>query len=729
MGLGTAAAEESELHADRKPIPSPEELKKLPKDGGPEFNRLVFEKSPYLLQHARNPVDWYPWGEEAFKKARDDDKPVFLSIGYSTCHWCHVMEQESFQDKEVADLLNKHFVPVKVDREERPDIDRVYMTVVELQTGSGGWPMTVLMTPDAKPFFARTYVPKRGRLGRPGLLDLLSHFGEAWKRDRRKLLEAGDAATAALAKATTGSPGPAPAEKALHTAYDQLAAGFDREYGGFGGAPKFPAPHTLSFLLRYWKRTGKADALEMAEKTLTAVRRGAIYDQIGFGVHRYAEDRAWVAPHFEKTLYDQALLAMANIEAFQATGKEDYARTAREVFTYVLRDMTSPEGGFYSAEDADSEGEEGRFYLWRPQELREILGQNLAALIIRTFDVSETGNFLDPATEKTTGKSVFRLKEPLDQVATETGIPPEELQGALHCARRLLLDVRGKRVRPLRDDKILADWNGLMIAALAKGTQALNAPEYAQAARKAADFILANVRRPDGRLLKRHCRGEAGLPAHLDDYAFLVWGLLELYEATFEVRYLREALVLQGLMLKHFWDDKAGGLFLTADDGEKLLVRSKVFLDGAIPSGNSVAALNLFRLARITGNTDYAERAEAILKAFASPLGTKPYANAQLLAALDFLLGPSFEVVIAGKPDSQDTKEMLRALRRPFVPNKVVLFRPDDQEDPPICEVAPFTKVQTSIKGAATAYVCRDFACKQPTTDIGAMLDSLVGPR
>ena len=724
---GIGLANGSESHPQPRSIPSPEELKELPKDGGPAYNRLVFEKSPYLLQHAGNPVNWYPWGEEAFQRARKENKPIFLSIGYTTCHWCHVMERESFEDEEVAALLNKYFVSVKVDREERPDIDHVYMTVTQAMTGGGGWPMTVVLTPDRKPFFAGTYFPKKGRmgLGRPGMMDLIPQLGEAWKKDHDKILEHADNVTQALARLAGGAPGDAMGAEDLETAYGQLAERFDPKHGGFGRAPKFPTPHNLSFLLRYWKRTGKPRALEMVEKTLTEIRLGGMYDHLGLGVHRYSTDPEWLLPHFEKMLYDQALLAIANLEAYQATGKEKYARTAREIFTYVLRDLTSPEGGFYSAEDADSEGEEGKFYVWRPKEVREILGKEDGDLFAEVHNIVEGGNFRDQATGEKTGDSIPHLRKELSAIARQRDLEESALTARLESARQKLFAVREKRTHPQKDDKILTDWNGLMIAALAKGAQALDAPEYRKAAQKGADFILDKLRGDDGRLLKRYRQGEAGLPAHLEDYAFMVWGLLELYEATFDVRYLREGIALNGAMLEHFWDEADGGLFMTADDGEKLLVRGKDVYDGAIPSGNSVAALNLVRLSRITGKTGYEERAAGIMKAFSGTVAGQASAHTQLMVALDFLVGPACEVVVAGAAGAEDTREMLAALRRPFVPNKVVLFRPAGTEAPAITRIAPYTKAQTSIGGAATAYVCRGFACERPTTDREAMLRSL----
>ncbi|MBI2191035.1 MAG: thioredoxin domain-containing protein [Planctomycetes bacterium] len=716
---GTANGDEIP-HA-RKPIPPPEELAKLPKDGGPEYNRLVFEKSPYLLQHAGNPVDWYPWGDEAFEKARQENKPIFLSIGYTTCHWCHVMEHESFEDEEVARLMNQHFVCIKVDREERPDIDQVYMTVTQAMTGSGGWPMTVVMTPDRKPFFTGTYFPKEGRMGMRGMLQLLPALARAWSGEREKVLQAADHVASALSQWTRGAPGGGLHPATLDTAFRQLEARYDPERGGFSRAPKFPVPHNLSFLLRYGKRTGNPKALEMVEKTLAALRLGGVYDQIGFGTHRYSTDPVWLVPHFEKMLYDQALLAIANLEAWQATGKKFYARTAREIFDYVLREMTSPEGGFYSAEDADSEGEEGKYYLWTPQEVVQVLGEENGKLFNRVFHIVEGGNFKEEASGRKGARSIPHLVKPIPDIARDLQWAEDELQKRLEESRQKLLAAREKRVHPQKDDKVLTDWNGLMIAALALGGRTLEDAPYTAAAEKAANFVLSKLRRNDGRLLKRYRQNEAALPAHLEDYAFMVWGLFELYQSTFDVRYLREAISLNNLMLKHFWDPQDGGLFQTADDGEKLLVRSKDIYDGAIPSGNSVAALNLVRLGRLTANPDYEKNAEGIMKAFSDGVDRQASGHTQLLIALEFIEGRSYEIVIAGDPEREDTRAALRALWRPFLPGKVVLLRPDGDASA-ITDIAPYAKSQQSIQGAATAYVCQNFACKLPTTDIQEML-------
>jgi len=720
----TGAEPEPETHM-RTPLPSREEIEQLPADGGDEFNRLIHESSPYLLQHARNPVDWYPWGDEAFERARAEDRPVFLSIGYSTCHWCHVMERESFEDTEVAALLNEYFVAIKVDREERPDIDAVYMAVAQVTTGSGGWPLTVLLTPDREAFFAGTYFPKHGVYGRPGMVELIPALGRAWAGDRDGVMESADKITGILQQMNEGGAGAPLGAEQRDAAARGLARAFDPTFGGFGSAPKFPSPHQLSFLLWRYARTGDAEALRMVETTLTGMRRGGLFDHLGHGFHRYSTDSRWLVPHFEKMLYDQAMLALAYLDAHQATGKAEYAATAGEIFTYVLRDMTSPEGAFYSAEDADSEGVEGLFYLWTDVELREVLGDDEAALFAAAYAVVERGNFAEEATGQRTGHNILHLERPLVEVAARQGLAVDELERRLALSRGKLLEHRGGRVRPLLDDKVLTDWNGLMIAALARGSVVLGEARYADAARRAADFALSTLRDDEGRLLKRYRDGQAGLPAHLDDYAFLSWGLLELYEATFEERYLAEAIALTDRMLAHFADGEDGGFYLTADDGEPLLVRTREVYDGAVPSGNSVAAMNLVRLGRFTGNPDYERVADGVLRAFTDTVQRAPQHFTQLLMASDMAAGPSFEVVVAGERGAADTGAMIEALRAPFLPHKVVLFRDAAGDPPAIVELAPFTEAQRSQDGRATAYVCRAHACEAPTTDVDVMLASL----
>ncbi|MFA4916395.1 MAG: thioredoxin domain-containing protein [Syntrophales bacterium] len=688
-------------------------------------NRLASEKSPYLIQHAANPVDWYPWGPEAFATARTENKPIFLSIGYSTCHWCHVMAHESFEDIEVARAMNDAFISIKVDREERPDIDSLYMTVAQMMTGRGGWPLTVIMTPEKEPFFAATYIPKETRFGLVGMLELIPRIKDLWENHKDEVLQSAGKITDTLQNIIPNTSGDCLSVHLLSRTHAQLTERFDFRHGGFGTAPKFPTPHNLLFLLRYWKNTGDEKTLRMVEDTLRAMRLGGIYDHVGFGFHRYSTDAEWLLPHFEKMLYDQAMLAMVYIEAYQATGKREYQNTAREIFTYVLRDMTAPEGGFYSAEDADSEGKEGKFYTWTELQINEVLDEKEAGTIIKLFDIAENGNFPEEATGRQNGTNILHQRKPLEELAVDYGMPQSELQQRLEKARLKLFEHREKRVRPHKDDKILTDWNGLMIAALAKGAQAFNEPLYSEAARRAADFILRNMRTPDGQLLHRYRDGEADLLAYAEGYAFLIWGLLDLYEATFHAHYLESAISLNTDMLEHFWDDVNGGFYSSSDKGEKLLVRQKEIYDGAIPSGNSIAMLNLIRLGRMTANQDLEKKASTIGSAFSETVNNAPMGFAQLMCALDFSIGPAHEIVIAGDLQASDTQVMLEALRTKYIPNKVVLFNPVDKDSPKIHKLASFTKHQTSIDGKATAYVCSNYKCEQPVTDVRSMLELL----
>jgi uncharacterized protein YyaL (SSP411 family) len=682
-------------------------------------NRLIGEKSPYLIQHAHNPVDWYPWSDEAFERARAENKPIFLSVGYSTCHWCHVMAHESFEDREVARLMNEAFVCIKVDREERPDVDGIYMSVCQIMTGSGGWPLTILMTPERKPFFAGTYIPKENRHGRIGMIELIQGVERVWKTRHGDVLSSAEQVTMTMQQVSReSSAGEPPGKTACRAAYEALAGQFDESHGGFGGAPKFPSPHHFLFLLRYWKRTGEPMALEMVEKSLAAMRRGGVYDHLGYGFHRYSTDARWRLPHFEKMLYDQAMLSMAFLEAFQATGKTLYAETAGEILTYVLRELKAPGGGFYCAEDADSEGEEGKFYQWTEPEIREALDPDEAALFIGTFGIEKDGNFLDEATRQRTGRNVLFLARS----------PEEAARTMLEGAREKLFRARERRVRPGLDDKILTDWNGLMIAAMAKGAQVLDRPDWAEAAAEAARFVLTRLRDERGRLLHRYREGEAAVPGMLDDYAFLIWGLLELYEASFEADTLKTALELADNTIDHFLDEKDGGFFFTADDGEEILFRQKDSYDGAIPSGNSVIMLDLLRLSRITGRSDLEQKAIGVSRAFARNIGQIPSAYSQLMAALEFLAGPQFEIVVAGKPGAQDTQAMLDAVRRSFLPNRVLLLRPQGAGSGAIAAIAPYTKDMKAEGGRATAYVCRNFACAKPVRTVEEMLGLLKAP-
>lgn len=664
-------------------------------------NRLINEKSPYLLQHAHNPVDWHPWSDFAFAKAKREDKPVFLSIGYSTCHWCHVMERESFEDEEVAAVLNENFVSIKVDREERPDVDHIYMNVCQTLTGSGGWPLTIIMTPDRKPFFAGTYFPKSSRMGYTGLTDILAKVGDIWKQDRKQLLESSEKIMDYMheesRRDTSGSIG----RDIFDRVFRHYSQAFDGTYGGFGPAPKFPSPHNLSLLLRYWKTTGKSDALRMVEQTIQSMYRGGIYDHVGFGFSRYSTDKKWLVPHFEKMLYDNALIAIACIETYQVTKNKAYAEIARQIFGYVLREMQSPEGGFYSAEDADSEGVEGKFYVWEPEEIISVLGDDKGKAFCEYYGIKAGGNF--------EGKSIPNLIE-------NKSIFENYFTGSFEESREKLFQHRDKRVHPYKDDKILTSWNGLMIAAMAYGARVLESDEYLEAARRAAGFILQELRREDGRLLARYRDGEAAFPAYLDDYAFLIWGLIELYEATFYQEYLKTAIELTAHMLSLFHDDENGGFYIYGSDSEQLIARPKELYDGAIPSGNSVAALDLLRLARLTGNSEYEELAHGQFDAFAGSVDHYPAGYPHFLMAFMFAAEKGSEIIIAGNRDNKDTESMLRMVNGNFLPFSV--FAVKEPEEDELAELIPFVEGQQMVDGKTTAYICENFACRAPITDI-----------
>jgi len=635
------------------------------------------------------------------------------------------MEKESFEDTEVARLMNEVFVSIKVDREERTDLDHVYMTVCQMLTGSGGWPLTIIMTPDKKPFFAATYIPRESRFGKTGMLELIPRIREVWEARHEDVLHSSESIATALKEVEKDMPGEAVDGGLLETTYLELANRFDTIHGGFSSAPKFPTPHNLLFLLRYWRRSGQSEALDMVKKTLQQIRWGGIYDHIGFGFHRYSTDREWLVPHFEKMLYDQALLSLAYLETYQATGDNFYGDVAREIFHYVLRDLRTPEGGFCSAEDADSEGMEGRFYVWEERQIKEALGQEEADLARKLFCTKKGGNFREEATGNRLGLNILHTGKALSQIAGELGVPPRVAEEKIAAIRSRLFAVREKRIRPHKDDKILTDWNGLMIAALAKGAKILGDSAYEDAAKGATRFILDRLRIPGQRLLHRYRDREAGIVGHLDDYAFLVWGLLELYEATFDASYLRTALGVNEGMLGHFWDRSRGGLFFTPDDGESLLVRKKEIYDGAVPSGNSVAMHNLLRLARLTGRVDLEEKAAAMGRVFSGQIRQVPSGYTQFLCAADFALGPTQEVVLVGVPGSADLSRMVKALRASYHPNHVSLFRPSDEEAPEIDSLAPFVKSHVPLEGKATAYVCLGHACSAPTTEVAKVLELL----
>lgn len=690
-------------------------------------NSLKNEKSPYLLQHADNPVDWYPWGAEAFEKAKNEDKPVFLSIGYSTCHWCHVMEHESFEDEEVASLMNDAFISIKVDREERPDIDNVYMTVCHLLSqGSCGWPLNIIMTPDKKPFFAATYIPKNNRFGRLGMMEMIPKVRDVWNNKRKEILDSADNITTALKKAGETSKNNETVnldKKTLELAYNQLLSRFDKDNGGFGSSPKFPSPHQLLFLLRYHHRTESKTALNMVEKTLKEMGKGGIFDHVGYGFHRYSTDPEWLVPHFEKMLYDQALLAMAYTETYQLTKNKFYKEKADQIFEYVLRDMTSPEGGFYSAEDADSEGEEGKFYIWTIEEVKNVLDGDNARLVIDVYNLTEDGNFLDEASGEKTGSNIFHLTSNIEEISSRLGLSREDLQKRLEDSRKKLFTHREKRVHPYKDDKILTDWNGLMIAALSKAATVFNSQKYGKAAMEAIDFINNNLI-INSRLVHRYRQGEAGITASVDDYSFFIWGLLEYYEYSFNTSYLKQAIDLNNTLTEHFWDEESGGFYFTPDDGEKLITRQKEIHDGAIPSGNSVAMLNLLRLGRITADTAFENKANRIAETFSTSTSEVPISYTMHMNALNFALGPSYEIVVVGDKESDKTVKLLNTVNEIFLPNKVVLYKSEDNQ---LDEISPYTKGQEMINGSATVYVCQNYVCKLPTNEPLKMLEILQG--
>ncbi len=679
-------------------------------------NRLANEKSPYLLQHAGNPVDWYPWGEEAFQHAKSEDRPVFLSIGYSTCHWCHVMAHESFEDADLARLMNDTFVCIKVDREERPDIDMIYMRVCQAMTGSGGWPITVLMTPDQEPFFAAGYLTKTG------LRELCLRIGKVWETRRSEILEGSSHLVSLLQKATVQDRedvDPALSDRA----YSKLAQIYDPVHGGFGTAPKFPMPHNILFLLRRWRRNGDERSLMIADQSLRKLREGGIYDQVGFGIHRYSIDEAWTVPHFEKMLYDQALLAMAYTEAFLATGDPFHRSTAEEIFSYVLYSLHDETGGFHAAEDADTEGVEGGYYLWTSGELQRSLGDEDAHIASVAFQVRAGGNYPDGMAGGTNGKNILRLRAPAS-TARALDMDPEELSDRLETIRRKLFDARCERPRPAIDDKIITDWNGLMIAALAKGARAFCAPSLLRDAERATEFILTHLRDSSGRLLHSYRNESAHIAANLDDYAFFIWGLIELYEASLDIRHLEIALDLTGDMLDHYLDPDHGGFFFTPDDCEELILRSREISDGALPSGNSVAMYILLRLAAITGDISLEETALEIPRAFSHVISDAPAGHTFLMCALELAGGPSREVVIAGEQNSDDANRMISALGRTYLPEVSLLFR-SEEEKGRIAAIAPFTEGMSMEGGHSTAYVCSERTCQHPTTDAGAMLEQL----
>lgn len=697
------------------------EVRCTTRGGGPSPNRLIHETSPYLLQHAGNPVDWYPWGEEALSKARAENKPIFLSIGYAACHWCHVMEHESFEDQEVASILNRHFVNIKVDREERPDLDDIYMTAVQMLTGSGGWPMSVFLTPDRKPFFAGTYFPREEQFGRIGFKTLLGRLIELWEHRRGDIDQSAEEITRALAgHAAMEVRGSGHlSDRLIENGASALESDYDPQWGGFGGAPKFPPSSSISILLRTHKRTREPHWMKMADHTLECMAYGGLYDQVGGGFHRYSVDEQWLVPHFEKMLYDNALLTTVYLEAWQATGNALYERIARETLEYVLRDMTDQKGGFHSSEDADSEGKEGRFYVWTREEICSALGPDDGHAVCHYFGVTEEGNF--------EGANILHVaRDPIDFARSE-GMAPEPWMARLDQARMQLREARDKRVHPGRDDKVLVSWNGLMISAFARGAQALGDKRYAQAAGGAAAFILENMR-PAGRLKRAWRAGRTSGDAYLDDYAFLIQALIDLYETTHETRWLEEAVALAEEMIELFHDQQAGNFFLTSKRHTDVLLRPKSLHDGSEPSGNAVAALGLLRLARYFDRDDFRAAGEGVLKSSQGLMENRARGMMNMLSALDFHRHPDPEFVVVGRSDDEQVRTFLHAIRRRFLPNKVLaLHDPDAADAEKRAKEMPLLAGKTLVDGQVAVYVCRNYACEKPITTTEE-LDKALGP-
>jgi uncharacterized protein YyaL (SSP411 family) len=690
-----------------------------------EPNRLIHEKSPYLLQHAHNPVDWYPWGELAFQKAHQENKPIFLSIGYSTCHWCHVMERESFENPGVAEILNRFYVSIKVDREERPDVDRVYMTFVQSTTGSGGWPMSVFLTPELKPFLGGTYYPPDDRYGRPGFGSLLTRIAEVWEKSPEKIIDQGAQFTEAiethLREAQSAESSPLTLSW-LENGYRQLASGFDPEEGGFSSAPKFPRPSVFNFLLRYWRRTQKKASLDMAEFTLRKMAQGGIYDHLGGGFHRYSVDGRWHVPHFEKMLYDQAQLAVSYAEIVQATGDLEFEQPLRETLDYVLRDLSSPEGGFYSAEDADSfpqenspEKKEGAFYVWTQEEIDGALTSEESLVFRRMYGVERVGNVAaasDPHSELTGQNVLFRAND-RELVAKLTGRDEAEVSQLISTAKQKLKSVRDQRPRPHLDDKIVTAWNGLMISGFAKGFQVLGEPRYLAAAQRAGHFL--QMKLYPGRLLRSY-RETAGLTnGFAEDYAFLIQGLLDLYESDFDVRWLKWAGELQ-VQMNAFFADPKGGYFSTEAGAQDILFRMKEDHDGAEPSANSVAAMNLSRLAKIFDRKEFQHAAARLIGSFNGSLERMPAALPQMLAALDATLTEPMQIILAGPKDEAETRQLLGVIRKCYLPNKVVLLVDGGESQGWLAQHIEALKFMAPLEGRAAAYVCRNFTCELPVT-------------
>jgi uncharacterized protein YyaL (SSP411 family) len=690
-------------------------------------NRLIHEKSPYLLQHAYNPVDWYAWGEEAFARARREDKPIFLSIGYSTCHWCHVMERESFENDSVAAVLNRYFVCIKVDREERPDVDRIYMTAMQAMGMGGGWPLNVFLTPDLHPFFGGTYFPPGAAIagaagsGRPGLMEIAPQVHEAWVSQRAAIEESGRRVIDALDSLRTPEAGSTDRLALFDSCAAALAASADPQHGGFGNAPKFPSIVNLDFLMRYWARdpAGHAGARELAVRQLEAMAAGGIHDHLGGGFHRYSTDREWLVPHFEKMLYDQAQIAWAFVEAYQATGRAEFAETARDIFAYVKRDLTSPDGAFWSAEDADSEGEEGKFYVWTPRELETALGKDDAVLAGDWFDVTPHGNFEH-------GASILHRVHTLDDFAARHHLSPSVVRARLEHARAALLDARSKRIRPYRDDKVIAAWNGLMISALARGARALDDPSLAEAASRAGEFAWTRLYDAKSGAMKRRWRdGEAAGAGQLDDYASIAFGYADLYQATLDPKWLERAAAITGAMIARFYDEKDGAFFESPAGDPSIAVRMKDDFDGAEIAGNSIAAFVTQQLAVLLDRPDWREKAHRTFDYYARRLHGHAVAMPRMLVAMDLEQSAPRHIVIAGDPAAADTRAMVHEFNRRFLPHDQILLVAPGASEKRLARLVPFTVSLTPKDGKATAYVCVNYACQLPITKLDAFTTQL----
>ena len=687
-------------------------------DGAPKYtNRLFLESSPYLLQHAHNPVNWYPWGDEAFETAKKQNRPVLLSVGYSTCHWCHVMEEESFEDEEIARYMNTHYIAVKVDREERPDIDSIYMNAVQAITGRGGWPMTVWLTPDRKPFYGGTYFPARdGDRGTTmGFLTLLTKINEMYHAQPDRVEQAGRQLTDIIREKHHPKAGDGlPTASLLHQAVDYYKKAFDPDNGGIAGSPKFPSTMPVRVLFRYYRRTGDEDALRMARATLDSMAAGGMYDHVGGGFHRYSTDEKWLVPHFEKMLYDNALLAMDYLEAWQVTGDAAFKRITRDILRYVKRDMTSPEGAFFSATDADSltpagHSEEGYFFTWTPEEMEMVLGAERAKIVKTVYAVGETPNF--------EGRHILHTPKAVENVAESLGMTPESLLSVVEESKELLYKERSRRPPPLRDEKILTAWNGLMISAHARAGLILGEPQYTDRAVRAARFVLEHLYLRN-RLYRSYKDGRANHKAFLEDYAFFTAALLDLFEASHDIAWLEKAIVLDSELITRFEDQKNGGFFMAGDDHENLIAREKPGYDGAEPSGNSVAALNLLRLAEYTADTRYLKRAEKVFTTFFGRSESSPIALSHMLLALDFYLDSPKSIAIVtptGKKD--DAEKFLQAFREQFIPNRILAVTTEGEELNAHSKRIPYVREKLAINGTATAFVCIRGNCELPASD------------